>query len=64
MSKRLTSLNGDWLELDEFQSWLEKGINTKTARCSTLKKETFVGRNFAVQPDREIFVFRGNKLSR
>ena len=34
MSKRLTSFNDYWLELDEFNSWLEKGINTKTARCS------------------------------
>ena len=37
MSKRLASFNDDWLELDEFKLWLEKGINTKTARCSVFK---------------------------
>ena len=37
MSKRLTSFNDDWSELDEFKSWLERGINTKTARRSICK---------------------------
>ena len=38
MSKRSTSFNSNWLELDEFKPWLEKGINTKTARCSICRQ--------------------------
>ena len=37
MSKHLTTLSDDWLELDEFNAWLKKGIDTKTARCSICK---------------------------
>ena len=38
MSKRSTSFNSNWLELDEFKPWLEKGINTRTARCSVCRQ--------------------------
>ena len=37
MSKHLTTLNDDWLELDEFNAWLKKWIDTKTATCSICK---------------------------
>ena len=37
MSKHLTLFNNDWLELDEFKSWLEKGTNTKKVRFTICK---------------------------
>ena len=38
MSKQSTSFNSNWLELDEFKPWLEKGIDTRTARCSACRQ--------------------------
>ena len=38
MSKRSTSFNNNRLELDEFKPWLEKEINTRTARCSVYRQ--------------------------
>ena len=38
MSKRSTSFNSNRLELHEFKPWLEKGINTRMARCSVCRQ--------------------------